>query len=116
MPATPRQSIQSSMSDTPGAALATADTTSGAGDAGFDWAWYEAQLAPQERRRRGHYSTPPDLVARMLQWVGYAAGADLEHMTLLDPSCGSGNFLAAAAHTLIAHGQMCHWTSQRVLA
>ncbi len=93
-----------------------ADDTSSAGDAGFDWAWYEAQLAPQERRRRGHYSTPPDLVAGMLQWVGYAAGADLEHVTLLDPSCGSGSFLAAAAETLIACGQARRWTPHRILA
>ena len=115
MPATPRQRTHIATRATPGAALATNDTMSGASGAGFDWAWYEAQLAPQERRRRGHYSTPPDLVARMLDWVGYAAGADLEQMTLLDPSCGSGNFLAAAAQTLIARGQALQWTPQRLL-
>jgi predicted RNA methylase len=116
MPATPRQSMYRAMSDTPGAALATTDIMSGESDAGFDWAWYEAQLAPQERRQRGHYSTPPNLVARMLQWVGYAAGADLEHVTLLDPACGSGNFLAAAAQTLIAHGQARQWSQKRIQA
>ena len=116
MPATPRQRAHSALRAAPGAALARDDDNSSAGDAGFDWAWYEAQLAPQERRQRGHYSTPPDLVTRILDWVGYAAGADLEQMTLLDPSCGSGNFLAAAAHTLIARGRALQWTPQRILA
>ena len=113
MSATPRHKTPTALHDTPGVEAATADET---GSAGFDWAWYEAQLAPQERRQRGHYSTPPDLVARMLQWVGYAASTDLEHVTLLDPSCGSGNFLAAAAQTIIAHGQALHWTPERTLA
>src|SRR5215831_16517814 len=63
----------------------------------LDGGWYEQQLARDERRGRGHYSTPPELVARLLEWVGYCAGADLEHLALLDPSCGVGNFLAGAA-------------------
>lgn len=83
--------------------------------AALDGGWYEQQLAPDERRRRGHYSTPPELVTRMLEWVGYAVGADLEHLALLDPSCGVGNFLEGAAHALLAHGQARRWSAARTL-
>jgi hypothetical protein len=81
----------------------------------FDGAWYEQQLARDERRRRGQYATPPELVARILHWVGYRAGADLEHLTLLDPACGSGNFLASAARVVITHGQASGWSARRML-
>jgi hypothetical protein len=81
----------------------------------LDGDWYEQQLGLAERRRRGHYSTPPALVARMLEWVGYRVGADLEHLTLLDPACGVGNFLAGAAATLLAHGRARRWSAQRTL-
>ncbi len=83
----------------------------------LDGAWYEQQhLSQAERRRRGHYSTPPDLVARILDWVSYTAGADLEHLTLLDPSCGGGNFLASAAERLMARGESLGWPARRILA
>lgn len=82
----------------------------------LDGDWYEQQLGQAERRRRGHYSTPLELVAQMLDWVGYRAGADLEHLTLLDPACGVGNFLAGAAKTLLAHGNVYQWSARRTLA
>ncbi|HLW01352.1 MAG TPA: N-6 DNA methylase [Ktedonobacterales bacterium] len=84
--------------------------------AALDGGWYEEQLGQDERRRRGHYSTPPELVARMLEWVGYSAGGDLEHLALLDPSCGVGNFLAGAGQMLLAHGQAHNWSASRTLA
>ncbi len=84
--------------------------------AALDGCWYERQLARDERRRRGHYSTPPELVSQILDWVGYRAGADLEHLALLDPACGVGNFLAGAAQTLLAHGRAHHWPARRTLA
>jgi predicted RNA methylase len=82
----------------------------------LDGGWYEQQLAQEERRRRGHYSTPPELVARILDWVGYGAGADLEHLALLDPACGSGNFLVGAARALLMQARVRGWTAQRALA
>ena len=82
----------------------------------LDGAWYERQLARDERRRRGHYVTPPALVASILNWVGYRSGADLEHLALLDPACGSGNFLAGAAQVLLARGRAQGWPSRRTLA
>jgi hypothetical protein len=84
--------------------------------AALDGAWYEQQLIHAERRRRGHYATPPRLVAQILDWVGYCIGADLEHLTLLDPSCGAGNFLAGAAEILLAHGRAHRWPAKRTLA
>ncbi len=82
----------------------------------LDGSWYEQQLARDERRRRGHYSTPPELVTQILHWVGYRTGTDLEHLALLDPACGVGNFLVGAAEALLAHGRACRWSARRTLA
>lgn len=62
--------------------------------------WYEAGLPLDERKQRGHFSTPPALVDQMLDACGYSASADLRHLRVLDPACGSGNFLARAARRL----------------
>jgi SAM-dependent methyltransferase len=59
--------------------------------------WYEAGLSPQERKQRGHFSTPHALVDQILTACGYSATADLRALRVLDPACGSGNFLARAA-------------------
>src|SRR5215470_15302195 len=64
--------------------------------------WYEAGLPSKERKRRGHFSTPPPLVERVLDACGYLPGADLARIRVLDPACGGGNFLAAAARRLLA--------------
>lgn len=56
--------------------------------------WYEQQVDPAVRHLHGIHYTPPevaaDLVARAV-----AAGADAS--SVLDPACGSGSFLIAAA-------------------
>lgn len=57
---------------------------------------HEQGLARQreERRRRGAFYTPPDLV----EWVLDRALADLPRgAPVLDPACGAGHFLVAAA-------------------
>src|SRR5579859_5646141 len=59
--------------------------------------WYETGLSPDERKRRGHFSTPHALVDQILDACGYTTSADLRHLRVLDPACGSGNFLARAA-------------------
>ncbi|HEX6552319.1 MAG TPA: TaqI-like C-terminal specificity domain-containing protein [Ktedonobacteraceae bacterium] len=64
--------------------------------------WYEASLSLQERRGRGHFSTPPRLVEHILDACGYTPDSDLHATRVLDPACGSGNFLAAAAHRLVS--------------
>ena len=68
--------------------------------------WYEASLPSKERKRRGHFSTPPSLVARVLDACGYLPGADLARIRVLDPACGGGNFLAAAARRLLAYSRL----------
>src|SRR5215469_15631998 len=68
--------------------------------------WYEANLPLKERKRRGHFSTPPTLVEQVLDACGYLPGADLARIRVLDPACGGGNFLAAAAHRLLAFARL----------
>jgi N-6 DNA Methylase/TaqI-like C-terminal specificity domain len=65
-------------------------------------AWYEASLSLHERRDRGHFSTPPLLVEHILDACGYTPVNDLHAIRVLDPACGSGNFLAAAARRLVS--------------
>jgi methylase of polypeptide subunit release factors len=64
--------------------------------------WYEASLSAHERKRRGHFSTPPLLVERILDACAYTSTRDLTALRVLDPACGSGNFLIGAARRLLA--------------
>ncbi len=64
--------------------------------------WYEAGLPAEERKRRGHFSTPHALVEEILDACDYTASSDILSLRLLDPACGSGNFLACAARRLRA--------------
>jgi Eco57I restriction-modification methylase/restriction endonuclease TaqI-like protein len=67
-------------------------------------AWYETGLPLLERKRRGHFSTPPLLVEQILEACGYTPDNELTRIRVLDPACGSGNFLAGAAQRLLAFG------------
>ncbi len=66
--------------------------------------WYETSLPPHERKQRGHFSTPPQLIEQLLDACGYTAEQDISRLRVLDPACGSGNFLISAARRLIAFG------------
>lgn len=77
--------------------------------------WYEANLPNRERKRRGHFSTPPLLVEQILDACGYTPDRDLSHLRVLDPACGSGNFLTGATHRLLASGSR-RGSSSKVLA
>lgn len=68
------------------------------------FSWYEANLPLKERKVRGHFSTPPSLVERILDACGYCPEDDLSQIRVLDPACGSGNFLAGVARRLVASG------------
>lgn len=61
----------------------------------------EALLDPGTRRRLGAHHTPPDLAGRLVDIAldGLPASA-----TVVDPACGGGAFLVAAADTLVARG------------
>jgi len=45
------------------------------------------------------------LVEQILDACGYISRADLAQLRVLDPACGSGNFLAGAAQRLLAFGE-----------
>lgn len=66
--------------------------------------WYETSLSSHERKRRGHFSTPPQLIEQLLDACGYTVEQDLSHLRVLDPACGSGNFLISATCRLMAFG------------
>ena len=67
--------------------------------------WYEANLPAKERKLRGHFSTPPHLVQQILDACGYTPERELAQIRVLDPACGSGNFVSGAAQRLIAYGR-----------
>ena len=68
------------------------------------FSWYETSLPPRERKRRGHFSTPLQLIEQLLDACGYTAEQDLSPLRVLDPACGSGNFLISATRRLMAFG------------
>jgi SAM-dependent methyltransferase len=76
--------------------------------------WYEAALPLAERRRRGHFSTPLALVERILDACGYTLDHDLAPVRVLDPACGSGNFLLGAAQRLLASSQHTAYTPREL--
>ncbi|HEY6285112.1 MAG TPA: N-6 DNA methylase [Ktedonobacteraceae bacterium] len=64
--------------------------------------WYETNLPLLERKKRGHFSTPPLLVEKILDACCYTPDNDLTQLQVLDPACGSGNFLIEATRRLLA--------------
>lgn len=70
----------------------------------MQFGWYEAGLSLGERKQRGHFSTPPALVDQILDACGYTPDANPGRIRLLDPACGSGNFLARAVQRLCVAG------------
>ncbi len=67
--------------------------------------WYEANLPVKERKQRGHFSTPPHLVKQILDACGYTPERELAQIRVLDPACGSGNFVSGATQRLVAYGR-----------
>jgi SAM-dependent methyltransferase len=59
--------------------------------------------ARQRRRRRGDFATPPDLVRRIVDAVMPPIVAG-QRVSVLDPACGDGRFLAAAAEHIAGAG------------
>ncbi len=74
--------------------------------------WYEASLPLGERKQRGHFSTPAQLVERILDACGYTPENDLSALRVLDPACGSGNFLLGATRRLLAFGEHQGFTQE----
>jgi type I restriction enzyme M protein len=65
---------------------------------------YNTYVERKEKKERGQYYTPRPIVDYMLTAVGYNETRDLigPNKRLIDPACGSGSFLVAAAHRLVA--------------
>ncbi len=61
---------------------------------------YAALLPEDHRARHGVYFTPPALVARLLDQAE-SAGLDWRTARVLDPACGAGMFLVAAAARML---------------
>ena len=62
---------------------------------------YQNTISPDERKRMGEYYTPPWLAQAITQELI----PDPANTRILDPACGSGTFIAAAAQRLINHTQ-----------
>ncbi len=76
--------------------------------------WYETSMLPLERKRRGHFSTPSPLIELMLDACGYTTDRDLSRIRVLDPACGSGNFLAATLKRLLAWSEVQEVSERRL--
>jgi len=65
---------------------------------------YETFLPKTDQSTKGAYYTPPTLADFILEWSLPAADANItrSNMTILDPACGSGIFLARAFRRLVA--------------
>ncbi|RMF33586.1 MAG: restriction endonuclease subunit M [Chloroflexi bacterium] len=61
---------------------------------------YEQYVDELERKRKGQFYTPSQVVNYVLDQVGYRGEATIGRR-LLDPACGSGRFLVEAARRLI---------------
>jgi type I restriction enzyme M protein len=64
---------------------------------------YNTYVNREEKRNKGQYYTPPEIVHYILDNVGYA-GTNIigSQKRLIDPACGSGSFLVTAARRLVA--------------
>jgi type I restriction enzyme M protein len=65
---------------------------------------YNTYVSRKEKREKGQYYTPPEIVNYILDEVGYVSGPGIigPNRRLIDPACGSGSFLVAAAKRLVA--------------
>jgi type I restriction enzyme M protein len=64
---------------------------------------YSTYVNRKEKKEKGQYYTPSEIVSYMLDEVGYRTGASIigANKRLIDPACGSGSFLVAAAKRLV---------------
>jgi hypothetical protein len=77
--------------------------------------WYEHGFARVENsRRRGVTSMPLPFAQTLMKWASYVPGSDLTGLLVIDPACGSGNTLLAAAQALAARGRVRRWGAERV--
>lgn len=64
---------------------------------------YNTYVKREEKRHKGQYYTPPEIVYYILDTVGYTGTNVIgPQKRLIDPACGSGSFLVTAARRLVA--------------
>lgn len=65
---------------------------------------YTTYVSRKEKKKKGQYYTPPEIVNYILDGVGYVQGPAIigSNKRLIDPACGSGTFLVSAAKRLVA--------------
>lgn len=65
---------------------------------------YNTYVERPEKKQKGQYYTPPEIVRYILDESGYVTGAGIvgPNRRLIDPACGSGTFLVEAARRLVA--------------
>jgi hypothetical protein len=77
--------------------------------------WYEHGFSRVDgSKKRGITSMPLSAAQTLLRWAGYTSQADLAGKMVIDPACGSGNTLLAAAQLLAARGRVRRWGAERV--
>ena len=64
---------------------------------------YSTYVNRKEKKEKGQYYTPSEIVNYILDEVGYQKGSAIigDKKRLIDPACGSGSFLVAAAKRLV---------------
>lgn len=64
---------------------------------------YSTYLTRKEKKEKGQFYTPPEIVEYILDEVGYKADGGIigANKRLIDPACGSGKFLVKAAKRLV---------------
>jgi len=64
---------------------------------------YNTYVERPEKKQKGQYYTPPEIVRYILDESGYASGPGIigPNKRLIDPACGSGTFLVEAARRLV---------------
>lgn len=75
-------------------------------DGGGPGRTYESSLDPQRRRRDGIHYTPDEVAAKLVRVAFDAAMVDDDRVpgAVLDPACGAGSFLIAAADAFVERG------------
>ena len=63
---------------------------------------YNNYVGRKEKKKKGQYYTPTEIVRYILDTAGYTPGAGIVGRRLIDPACGSGKFLVEASRRLVA--------------
>ena len=71
---------------------------------------YTASIPKNERSKKGVYFTPPSLVNRLLNLIE-EQGVEWNRISVLDPACGGGAFLAPVALRIVANTNQTDSTS-----